>query len=189
MAAYKPSLFSSVDMLDPVLFTPEVVWAQRIMRKSGWWKRSRLVRSVAARRQQWPDEQQMTASLQGKSLYKHWHPDALNEFVHFGTRPVADGMALSCDPQWEASIFGSYPRGLWRAVRTISTPVRIWAAEDSYFFIRKSAQKASKNTAINWFLFGQHHCFPMEEPQKTGQLLCEKLALSDSVKPLSNTIG
>ncbi|WP_189387460.1 alpha/beta fold hydrolase [Bacterioplanes sanyensis] len=189
MAARYPSLFASVDMLDPVLFTPEVVWAQRLMRKSGFWKRTRLVRSVASRRRHWADKEQMQASLRRKSLYRQWNDEALQAFVCHGSRPVADGVELACDPAWEASIFGSYPRGLWSAVHRLTVPTRIWVAGGSYFFIEKAAQKAARRQQISWFSFGDGHCFPMEAPELTGEKLHQLLCADSVVKPLSNTVG
>lgn len=175
MAAQQPQRFSSLDMLDPVLFSPEVVWAQRLMRKTGWWRRSRLVRSVAARRSHWPSHEAMQSSLRDKSLYRNWQAQALREFVQFGSKPCSEGVGLACDPSWEASIFGSYPRGLWSAVRRLQVPTHIWVADDSYFFIRKSAMRAAKNAHVEWHSFGQGHCFPMEQPQSTGQYLQQRL--------------
>src|SRR5690554_7192068 len=77
------------------------------MRKTGFWRRTDLVKKVAARRNHWPDADSMKADLMQKNLYKNWHPDALQAFIDNGTKASADGgIELSCAPEWEASIFG-----------------------------------------------------------------------------------
>lgn len=175
-AARNPDLFSRIILLDPVLFSPEIVMAQQISRTTGIWKRSALVRSVSRRRQRWPDSDTMLAELSQKGLYKNWQPEVLKAFVEGGSYDDEGERQLSCNPRWEGAIFGSYPRGLWHAVRHIKVPVDILVAEDSYGFILRSAKKAAKvNPNIRWQMFGKTHCFPMEQPTETANKIQQLL--------------
>lgn len=172
MAVQQPHLFSRIVLMDPVLFTPEIVLIQRMMRATGFWRRTALVKKVAARRAQWPNHEAMWLDLQRKSLYAQWHPSALWSFIQHGSIKDVDGVNLACSPSWEAGIFGSYPRGLWAAIDRVKIPVDIWVAEQSYPFIAKAASKASQaNPNIRWQRFGQRHCFPMEQPEASAALL------------------
>jgi len=166
-AARYPDLFSRVVLLDPVLFSREVIFYQRLMRKTGLWQRTSLVRSVARRRSDWPSVDALKTDLSTKSLYRNWTPGALDAFAHYGTRTTEAGaLTLACDPRWEASIFGSYPRGLWQAVRTVSVPVDIVVATRSYPFIRPAVKRAvGRNKRISQHVFDGGHCFPMEAPE------------------------
>ena len=176
LAAARPELFSRIILLDPVLFSPEVLLFQQVARKTGLWKRTALVKNVAARRRVWPDVSDMRADLQRKSLYRRWQPEALQAFLDGGTEPHPDGVQLSCDPNWEASIFGSYPRGLWHAVHNVSVPVDILVASDSYGFIERAARRAAKaNRNIRWQSVEGSHCFPMEEPAQAASLVMSLL--------------
>lgn len=177
LAAERPHLFKKIVLLDPVLFSPEIILIQRLMRKTGFWRRTDLVKKVAARRNHWPDADSMKADLMQKNLYKNWHPDALQAFIDNGTKASADGgIELSCAPEWEASIFGSYPRGLWQAVRKVEVPVEIFVASDSYGFISRSARKAAKaNKNIQWQSVEGGHCFPMEQTENTVNILLDLL--------------
>lgn len=169
LAAARPELFSRILLLDPVLFSPEVLLFQQVARKTGLWKRTALVRNVAARRRIWPDAASMLQDLQRKSLYRNWHPQALQAFIDGGVQPHADGVQLSCAPAWEASIFGSYPRGLWHAVHRVSVPVDILVASDSYGFIERAARRAARaNPCIQWQVYEGSHCFPMEQPERAA---------------------
>lgn len=172
MAVQRPEMFSRIVLMDPVLFTPEIVLIQRMMRATGFWRRTALVKKVAARRAQWPNREAMLLDLQRKSLYADWHPSALQAFVEHGAVKQKEGVGLACSPSWEAGIFGSYPRGLWAAVDRVAVPVDIWVAEQSYPFIAKAAAKASQaNSNIRWQRFGKRHCFPMEQPEASAALL------------------
>ena len=175
-AARYPELFKRIILLDPVLFSPEIILGQQVMRATGVWKRSALVRSVSRRRNSWADTDEMFADLSQKSLYKNWQPEVLSAFVETASKDVNGQRQLCCDPSWEGGIFGSYPRGLWHAVRSVKVPVDILVAEDSYGFIAKSARRAAKvNPAIRWQLFPGTHCFPMEKPQSTTEKILELL--------------
>lgn len=79
---------------------------------------------------------------------------------------------LSCSPQWEAQIFASYPRLLGRALKQIRIPVEIICAERSMPFIVKNARRAAAlNSNISYRIWGQGHCFPMEQPRLTAELI------------------
>lgn len=177
-AARDPKLFSRIILLDPVLFSPEIVLAQQISRTTGIWKRSALVRSATRRRQSWPDPATMFNELKAKGLYRHWRPDVLQAFVEDGGRFQGGKYQLCCNPRWEGAIFGSYPRGLWHAVRQVNIPVDILVANNSYGFIQRSVRRAAQiNDNIRWQTFGDSHCFPMEQPQQTAEKIRELLGL------------
>jgi pimeloyl-ACP methyl ester carboxylesterase len=174
LAAVKhPQLFSRIILLDPVLFNTEIIIAQQLMRTLGVWKKSALVRSVRQRKSVWNSIDEMVKELKQKQLYRLWHPAALSAFGEYATKVLNDGsISLRCDPNWEGSIFGSYPKGLWKAVRDVDIPVDILVANKSYPFIPKGANKAAKiNQNINIHHFGDHHCFPMEQPEAAAAYL------------------
>ena len=176
LAAERPQLFSRIILLDPVLFSPEVVLAQRLMRKTGLWKRTGLVKAVAARRALWPDAVTARDELARKSLYRNWAPEALDEFIAGGLRPVDEEVALACNPAWEASIFGSYPRGLWHAVRKLNVRTDILVASESYGFIARAVRRAvASNANIHWQPVMGTHCFPMESPAMATRLISDLL--------------
>lgn len=166
LAAERPQLFERIILLDPIFFTQEIVWAQKFMRKTGLWRRTALVKMTQARRKSWPSREAMKENLASKGLYKNWDPLALDCFVQDGAHESAQGVELNCDPEWEASIFGSYTRGLWEAVKRVQVPVDIFAASESYAFIKRSATRANKmNKQIQWQIIEGTHCFPMERPE------------------------
>lgn len=177
-AAYKyPDLFSKIILLDPVLFKTEILIAQHFMRATGIWKSRALVRAVSNRQKTWPNKEAMTNYLKTKNLYKLWHPQILLDYVNYASKENSfQERELLCNPRWEGAIFGSYPRGLWKAIRKLNVPAHLIIAEQTYSFIPKSAKKAAKvNKLIQWQTFGQSHCFPMEQPFETAKVIKELL--------------
>lgn len=168
-----PKLFSRIILLDPVLFNTEILIAQQLMRTLGVWKKSALVRSVRQRKSSWNNVDEMLQELKQKQLYRLWHPAAMSAFGQYAAKENKDGsVKLLCDPKWEGSIFGSYPKGLWKAIRKVDIPVDILVADKSYSFIPKGANKAANiNKNITIHKFGNHHCFPMEQPEETASFI------------------
>ena len=85
IAAEHPHLFSRIVLLDPVLFSSEIIMIQRIVRKTGLWQRTDLVKRGSARRSVWPDAASMKAEFKSKTstksgTTKRWTP-SLNTAV------------------------------------------------------------------------------------------------------------
>ncbi len=177
-AAKYPDLFSEIILLDPVFFKNEMIIAQQLMLATGAWRHRALVKSVSARTSQWPNLEVMQSEIANKSFYKPWHPQVIKDYCQYSTVTNNDNsVSLSCSPKWEASIFGSYAKGLWRAVRKTELPINILLANKTYFFIPSAVKRAAKmNKNIQWQKFGNHHCFPMEQPLETAAILTRIMA-------------
>ena len=177
-AAKYPDLFSEIILLDPVLFKNEMIIAQQLMRATGIWRHRELVKSVGNRTAKWSSLEVMKSEIAGKSFYRPWHAQVINDYCQYSTTLNEDNsVELSCSPTWEASIFGSYPKGLWQAVRKVTLPVNILVANKTYFFIPAAVKRAAKiNKNIQWQKFGNHHCFPMEQPIETAAVLAKIIA-------------
>ena len=176
-AAKYPDLFSEIILLDPVLFKNEMIIAQQLMRVTGAWRQRALVKSVANRTSRWSSLVSMKENIAEKPFYKTWHPQVIEDYCQYSSMANDDNsVQLSCSPKWEASIFGSYPKGLWQAVRKIKMPVNILVAKNTYFFIPSAVKRAAKeNSQMKWQEFGERHCFPMEQPCETAEFISKIL--------------
>jgi pimeloyl-ACP methyl ester carboxylesterase len=66
------------------------------------------------------------ANYASKPPMSAFHPDALRGYVEGGTEPIADGVRLTCRPEWEAATFrmaGGSPG--WDAMPSIDIPVTV----------------------------------------------------------------
>ncbi|WP_448549389.1 alpha/beta hydrolase [Thalassotalea fusca] len=171
-AAQHPEYFQRVILLDPPIFNRPVMAFQKILRKTHLWPHSPLVKAVVNRQSYWQSIEQMKHYLSEKALYRHWHPQALEDFCQSATITMNNGVKLACNPRWEGEIFGSYPRGLWSKIKKVGVRVDIVTAQKSYPFIKSSVDKALRlNSGINVHSFGKRHCFPMEQPDETANFI------------------
>lgn len=172
MASRYPELFCQLVLLDPVLFPPALLGAQRMLRLTGLAGRLPLPRRARSRRYRWPALRDAETYLRARSLYARWHERALRGFLATGLRQTPAGVELACAPQWEAAIFASHPGDLWGDVKRLVVPTDIVVASEGFGFITPGAARAMRlNSRINIHAFNGSHCFPMESPAETAGLL------------------
>lgn len=178
--AQQAKLFARAVLLDPVIFTPALQFYMHSSEYLGLLAFNKLAKRTAARRQHWPDRQTAYASLTGRGAFKGWSADALQAFVEHGLRAVEEGgVELKCSPRLEATIFNSAPRGLWRALRQVQTPVLFMYGTESFPFVAKSAalwQKYNANVEIEQVNGG--HCFMQQYPDAAAQRVREFLLIN-----------
>ncbi len=184
-AHQNPQRFTKILLLDPVMFSRAMMVGQQALKTAGLWPRAPLPKLALRRRNRWDSTTAMQQQLASKGFYRRWHPQALAGFVEGGHRWLGDGseavadraVALSCEPEWEARIFASYPKLLNQAVKQIQIPVQIICAEHSMPFVLKGAKRAAAlNPNISYRIWGQGHCFPMEQPEQTAELIRQWIA-------------
>jgi len=176
-ASKNPHLFSRIILFDPVIFIPTLILYQSISNLTGLWRYIPLSRKVAKRKSVWRNKQTMKDELNRKALYKQWPSVVMDDFIQSGTKHLSDNtIALACKPQWEAALFGSYPKQLWKHIKNLTTQTDIVIPDNSIAFIPSAARKAVKinsNIKIYWpnsnaFI---NHGFPMEQPNETAAII------------------
>lgn len=166
--AAHPQMFRRAVLLDPVLFPEQEMLKRRLL---GRFVRNPLVEATRKRRSQWPDRQTAFDKLQGRGIFQGWEDAALHAHVHHALRDEAgQGVVLKCAPTREAEIFESAPRGLWRSLGKIQTPVRLIHGDKTYPFVQQSAARLSaSNPHVTVEELPGGHCFMQENPGLTAQ--------------------
>ena len=181
LQAYRsPQRFDRILLLDPVLFSPLIMAGQQTAKTLGLWPKLPLPKKALRRGNRWSSTEVMLQQLASKSFYRRWHPQALSGFVEGGHRPLSGAglsggeVELACTPQWEARIFASYPKQLWQALKQIKIPVEVICANNSMPFVLQGAKRAALlNPNISYRIWGEGHCFPMEQPEQTAELIAD----------------
>jgi len=176
-ASRNPDLFSRIVLLDPIMLKRSMSLMQYFIRASQLWKYTSTFKAVNNRKFQWPTLGDMKTDLSNKALYRNFDSQVMEHFLHSASHINDQGdRELSCSPRWEASIFGSFPKSLWKSVKKLSIKTDIIIAEKSFFFVRQGIEKAAKkNKSIQLHEFGRSHCFPMEEPVETVEYILQLL--------------
>lgn len=178
MHAEQPTLFQGLVLLDPVLFPPSMLLLARTLEGVRLFKKNPLAKAALKRRQHWPDRASALSYFQSRSLFKSWHPAALDAYVTHALAEQNDGVSLKCPPQREADVFSSYPRGLWPALRNAKAPIKIFYGEQTFPFVVKAVNKWQQlNTGVQLQQVPGGHCFMQEQPEHSAARIIT--ALSD----------
>ena len=178
MAGEHPGMFDRLVLLDPVYFPPAMIAAMAGLQMTGLLERlSPLSRQARRRRTEWPSRSAAENSLRNRGIFKGWHPDALHAFVRYAMTEKSSGEVVLKCPSWiEARIFASYPKGLWKTIRHIQTPVHLLMAENTFPFSRGSAERAMRlNRKFTTAYMPGYHCFMQEHPQQSAEAVRSQL--------------
>ncbi|EKT4464853.1 alpha/beta hydrolase [Pseudomonas putida] len=168
--ASEPHLFSRAMLLDPVLFSRRMLGVMGVAALVGLHRRHTLARKAATRRSHWPDREAVTASLQGRGIFKGWSEAALQAYVEHAVGECGEGVVLKCRPSREAEIFSSFPERMWSHLVQIKVPTSILYGEQTYPFVPHSVQRlVALNPHVSARQVPGGHCFMQEDPAGAAQ--------------------
>lgn len=138
-----PQLFRRAVLLDPVLFTPNMLRLKQLLGALGLYDRlNEKAKRARARRNHWADADEARNRLRGRGIFRNWDETALTAYVENALKPHPDGgLQLKCHPTREAEVFSTAPKGLWRQLRRVRTPCTLIHGQDSYPFVLDSARR------------------------------------------------
>jgi pimeloyl-ACP methyl ester carboxylesterase len=173
------SPFHKVILLDPVLFTPWMLRAMQGLDLFGLYRFNPLATKALKRRQHWPNPEQASSYLKQRSLFAHWHPDALAAYINHSMRQHEHGLTLKCRPEREAEIFSSFPRSLWPLLRKPCPETFVLYGKQTYPFVIKAVQRWQRlNSAVHSRHVDGDHCFMQQFPDQTAQFILSHWNLS-----------
>lgn len=176
--ARQPGLFQRAVLLDPVLFTPNMLRLKQVLGALGLYDRlNDKAKRARARRNHWADADEARNRLRGRGIFKNWDESALTAYVEHAMKPHPEGgLQLKCHPDREAEVFSTAPQGLWRALRQVRTPSTLIYGQDSYPFVLDSARRLPRlNSQVQARAVEGGHCFMQERPQPTARLVQDYL--------------
>lgn len=175
-AARQPGLFSSLVLVDPVIFTGLRARGWALMKALGRGHRLHLVRGARGRRDHWPDRETARRTWAAKRTFAGWTDGALDDYVSDGL--VDDGSGawrLRYPKAWEARIFEVTPHDLWRNVRAVGIPILAIRGETSDAFLPPAARRLEREAcqARVVELPGTGHMVPMQAPAEVARLITD----------------
>lgn len=167
-AGARPDLVRALALADPVM-APDVV---RLVTKTRWGKERMhrwmpLARGALRRRARFPDRATALAGYRGRGGFKTWPDQALEDYVARGFVERDGGVELACDPLWEAACFSCHGHDVWRAVKNISGPIFVRAA-DGFSTCSRSAARRLRRLAPQSKIIrppDTTHFLPIEAPE------------------------
>ena len=169
MAGRDPSCFDKCLLLDPVIFSKNMLNLMKAADFVGLLDNTKLAKSARNRNQHWPNRVTAYKALRGKGGFKNWSDESLHAYVSYALTESRDGVSLKCPAKIEAKIYSSYPNRLWSYLKKVSMPCKILMAKKSFPFIRDSVGKLSHHPAYSIDTIEGGHCFMQEQPQVAAE--------------------
>lgn len=188
LAALKePSLFERVVLLDPTLLTGLHRLVFTLAGPLGLRGRIPPASLAHRRREHWSSREEAFASYRKKPLFQHFDPDCLQDYVTSGLREAPQGgFQLAIPRQWEARIFETGPRDIWRRLRGLKVPTLVLRGAGSDTLSAQGLERVRRTLpeALTETVPGSH-LFPLEEPEACAQHILGFLGASSRNEVLS----
>lgn len=128
----------------------------------------RLGATARKRSNGWPDRDAVISRYQSRPTFARWSDGVLENYLEDGLQDSADGVKLSCDPNWEAANFEGQGHDLLKAARQLGDSVQVLKAQKGSTVIN-SAGLAARGVRIETLEGG--HLIPMETPDRVATWL------------------
>ena len=168
-----PGLFRAVVALDPVLFTGTRLLAIQALTLLGMRSRIPPASLARRRRESWGSREEAATSYRKKPLFRRFDPECFQDYLTHGlTEAPGGGFRLTIPTAWEARIFETSPRHVWRKLRSVPVPTLVLRGSESDTLLPPALARAGRTIpgARAEELPGTH-LFPMEHPEECGRRL------------------
>jgi len=175
-ASRNPELFSSLVLLDPVVFSGFHAFSWGWVKRLGLGDRFPLVKGAARRRDEWADRSAVRASWSGKPVFKRWDPRVLEDYIEEGVIDgPEDSVILRYPKDWEARLFEICPHDEWVNLRKVAVPTLVVRGETSDTLMPEAARRMAREMpdARVVDLKGTSHFLPMEKPDEVARLVID----------------
>lgn len=159
-AAERSDRVRGLALLDPVIWNRLAVLALNtpLLRRSA--RKIPLAQNARKRRPSFDSAEATFSAYRGRGAFKGWPDATLQDYLTDGLSPDADGVSLTCVPEWEAANYAAQAHNPWLALARVHCPVRILKAEThSTCFVPDHAFGMRHVEALA--LAGGNHFFPM----------------------------
>jgi len=125
-AVWQPHLFRHIVLVDPVIFTPVVLFSLGIYHRIRGLENLAIARKAKHRRTQFNSRNALLERYRQRPVYSRWQPEYLEAFADYGFRKTPDrSLQLDFDPQTEIDIYVGIPRNIWYYIRRCKVPMTI----------------------------------------------------------------
>lgn len=171
-ALREPQRFSSLILLDPVLFPPVFIRTWNIFRMLKMVRFLHpLVPSAQRRRRIFKNRELLIKSYRSKSVFRYFSDQALEAYVNGITCPNEDGSFKLCySPEWEVQIYltGVWPdMELWKKLPDLKIPLLIIRGAETDTFYESAGKLVLKKLpsaqVVN--IPKSTHLLPLEQPE------------------------
>lgn len=163
----EPGLFRAVVALDPVLFSGWRKAAIDMLRVMGQLGRVPPASLARRRREHWGSREEAASSYRKKPLFRGFDVECFEDYLRHGlTEAPEGGLRLTIPREWEARVFETYAKDVWRSLRAVRVPSLIVRGRDTDTLVPSAfarARRVMPETQFSELPGG--HLFPLEDPE------------------------
>lgn len=121
-----------------------------------------IAKQARRRTRHWPNREAALARYSAKPPFHRWAQGVLEDYLDDGLTETADGVRLSCDPEWEAANFEAHAHDLPKAGRRVASQIQLMKSQHGS--VSMYASSLARRGARVETLEGTGHLAPMEDP-------------------------
>ena len=180
VAAKRPDLTSGLALIEPVILPPTAYALAELPLGPLLGRFATLIaRSARQRRARFSDRSAALQAYAGRSVFKAFSPEVLEDYVADGfVDAPGGGVRLACTPAFEAATFAAQRNNPWAALRKVTDPMVLLRAERQSTISLAAMHRlaAIKPDARVATVEGATHMLPMERPDRVRAAI-ESVAL------------
>lgn len=170
-ALRRPELYRGVVMLDSPLLTALDRTLIRAAKRFGFIDRITPAGRTLGRRETFADHGEARRYFAGKTLFRHFDPDCLEDYIRHGLLDRQGQLQLRFDPRTEISIYRSVPHLSPGQPQQLRVPLALVRGRQSRVVLPHHARLVQRIPRGEYHRVEGGHMFPLESPQQTAGLL------------------
>jgi pimeloyl-ACP methyl ester carboxylesterase len=178
----RPDLFSTLVLLDPVIFIPRkaMVWTLIFNLGLGYLLHP-LTNSALRRRREFESVDAMYANYRSKEIFRKIDDPGLRAYVEALAKNKSNGaIELAYSPEWEAKIYVTsmqLSNEIWRNLPKLKIPLLILRGQSTKTFIPQAASMVQRKLpkAVIQNIPDSGHLVPLEKPEAVHRAIQEYL--------------
>lgn len=177
----EPGLFRAVVAMDPVLISGVRLLALQVLTLLGLRSRIPPASLARRRRESWNSREEAATSYRKKTLFQRFDPECFQDYITHGLTEAPGGeLRLTIPKAWEARIFETSPRAIWKRLREVTVPTLVMRGGDSDTLTPEALERVRRTLpgVRTEELPGTTHLFPLEQPEESVRRI---LAFLDTV--------
>ncbi len=183
LALHSPQVFNALILVDPVLFTPKMIYTMRLVHALGLsYRLHPLVRGALRRRRVYESPAAMFDNYRKKEIFRRLDDTALRDYVTALAKPRTDGQVeLDYPAEWEARIYATgvlADMDIWQELGGLEPPLLVIRGENSDTFRQDSLRYLCKKlpSAQVQTIPDATHLVALERPVQVSQVMKDFLS-------------
>lgn len=170
-AVERPELYRQLILLDSPLMSRLSEFGFRLLKKTGRWKKTPLVRQTDSRRNHWKSKEEAFEHFKRKEKFAAFDEDVLRDYVEHGTVETREGVKLFFDPEIESKIYQTLAHGFSKYRNRLKVPTAYIGGTHSREAKAARLKFMQKNFPVDFYFIEGSHLFPFEKPEETARLI------------------